>query len=612
MDEIADQAPPSDPGNAEAGAGETARVQQRGQWANRTEFVLSMTGMIIGVGNLWRFPYLCFKNGGGAFFVPYFILLIFVGLPVFFLETAIGQYTSEGGVTAWRKMCPMFEGIGIASQVLVLYVNIYFITVLSWGFYYLFNSFRNPLPWTTCDNIWNTGLCKNMSIGDNSFLYNFTEDNYYENERDLHFESPEREFWEHRALGRTESLTEGLGLVRWDLALCLLLAWVICYFCIFMGVKSTGKVVYLTATVPFLLLFVLFVRGVSLPGSWDGIVYYLYPDFSKIGRPQVWFDAATQVLYSYSMSQGVLTALGSYNKYNNDCYKDCIALCVLSSVTSIFAGLAVFSIMGFTAHALGVSIPEVTSSGIGLAFISFPKALALLPGAQFWSVLFFLMVLFLSVDSQFLCVDSLCTAISDMFPGVLRGPGRRELLSLGVVVFCFLLGLPLVTNGGAHVFQLMDNYGANAVCMLFIVCFETLVIGWVYGADRFYDNIEDMIGYKPYPVIKYCWLFVTPIICVFMLSYSITEVQNYTEEWLVLGLGSLMMLLSMMCIPAYILVRLCKSNGTDITAASADLRQARPHKPRLTLCRRVIFPGRTASHREAEEEKLVGEHTSRF
>ncbi|KAJ8373536.1 hypothetical protein SKAU_G00041160 [Synaphobranchus kaupii] len=612
MGDNAEEAPPSDPGNAEATPGSTARVQERGQWANKTEFVLSMAGEIIGLGNVWRFPYLCYKNGGGVFFIPYFVFLFFCGIPVFFLETAVGQYTSEGGVTAWRKISPMFEGIGIASQVIVLYLNIYYIVILAWAIFYLFNSFKNPLPWSTCGNSWNTVECQNKSTmgRDENFLSNFTEENYYIN--DVPIVTPEEEFWNNQVLGKTDSLYEPLGPVRWDLALCLLLAWVICYFCIWKGVKSTGKVVYFTATFPYLMLFILFVRGVSLPGAWQGVMYYLYPDISKISNPSVWCDAGTQVFFSYAVCQGVLTALGSYNKYNNDCYKDCLALCVLNSATSIFAGFAVFSVLGFMAYELNMDVADIVSSGPGLAFIAYPKALSLLPGAQFWSVLFFLMVLFLGLDSQFVCVESLCTAITDMFPHVLRKPGRRELLVLGIAVGCFLLGLMLVTNGGIHIFLLIDMYGPSGTSLLFIACFETLVIGWVYGASRFYDNIEDMIGYRPFPVIKYCWLFVTPIICLVTLSY------NLSDQWhrgpmpaLELVFASLLMLTPMMCIPVYILVHLCKNSKSphEITSPSTDLRQAFPQKPRLTLCERVIFEGQRASHRGAEEDKLVGDDT---
>ncbi|KAI2645320.1 Sodium- and chloride-dependent GABA transporter 2 [Labeo rohita] len=209
-------------------------TEAREKWANKTEFLLSMAGEIIGLGNVWRFPYLCYKNGGGVFFIPYFIFLFFCGIPIFFLETALGQYTSEGGITAWRKICPMFE------------VNCHNISITYTGLH------RPEADW--------------------SFLYNET-DKY-----DNHSMS-------HRMLRVANS--GGLGSVNADLAMCLLLAWVICYFCIFKGVKTTGKVVYFTATFPYLMLFILFIRGVTLPGAGTGIIYYLYPDISKLSNPDV-------------------------------------------------------------------------------------------------------------------------------------------------------------------------------------------------------------------------------------------------------------------------------------------------------------------------------------
>ncbi|KAL4659542.1 sodium- and chloride-dependent betaine transporter-like [Arapaima gigas] len=583
-------------------------VKDRGKWANKSEFLFSMAGEIIGLGNVWRFPYLCYKNGGGVFFIPYFVFLIFCGIPVFFLETALGQYTSEGGITAWRKVCPMFEGIGIASQVIVVYLNVYYIVVLAWALFYLFNSFMNPLPWSTCNNQWNTDSCQNQSSlhSDWSFLNNISDYNISDISKIPSLVSPEEEFWDNRVLGKTASLSEPLGAVRWDLALCLLLAWVICYFCIWKGVKTTGKVVYFTATFPYLMLFILFGRGVSLPGAWEGIKYYLFPDISKLSNPNVWRDAGTQVFFSYAVCQGVLTALGSYNRYNNDCFKDCVALCLLNSATSIFAGFAVFSILGFMCYELNVSMDEIVQSGPGLAFIAYPKALSLLPVSQLWAVLFFLMVVFLGLDSQFVCVESLATAITDMFPHVLRRRGRREVLVLLIAVTCFLLGLPLVTKGGVHLFQLIDTYGPSGTSLLFIACFETLSIAWVYGANRFYDNIKDMIGYYPIPAIKYCWLFVTPIICASTMIYNVAvseAIGDYASSWGSV-LAALLILLPMLCIPAYILVALCKGSES-MTVPSGDLRQTRPFSPRLTLCKQVIFAAPRPEHRAAEGEKLT-------
>uniref|UniRef100_A0AAY5L8T3 Transporter n=1 Tax=Esox lucius TaxID=8010 RepID=A0AAY5L8T3_ESOLU len=457
-------------------------IQERGKWANKTEFLLSMAGEIIGLGNVWRFPYLCYKNGGGVFFIPYFVFLFFCGIPVFFLETALGQYTSQGGITSWRKICPMFEGVGIASQVIVAYLNIYYIVVLAWGLFYLFNSFQSPLPWSTCDNYWNTGAkTHTRHIVKCAYVH----------DRHAHkllpfippkFHTENCHSYVNFNLSDSDWTTNmSLGAVQWDLALCLLLAWIICYFCIWKGVKSTGKVVYFTATFPYLMLILLFIRGVTLPGAGEGLKYYLLPQMDKILEPAVWRDAGTQVFFSYAVCQGVLTSLGSYNKYNNNCYRDCMALCILNSATSIFAGFAVFSVLGFMAHSLNMDVNTVVEGGPGLAFIAYPKAVSLLPGAQFWSVLFFLMIIFLGLDSQFVCVESLATAITDLCPSTLRRPGRREILVLVIAVVCFLLGLPLISENGIVLFRLIDTYGSSGISLLFIACFECIVVAWVYG-----------------------------------------------------------------------------------------------------------------------------------
>ncbi|KAL6459872.1 hypothetical protein MHYP_G00316310 [Metynnis hypsauchen] len=612
---------------------QTSRLEPREKWANKTEFLLSMAGEIIGLGNVWRFPYLCYKNGGGVFFIPYFVFLIFCGIPIFFLETALGQYTSEGGITAWRKICPMFEGVGVASQVIVIYLNIYYIVVLAWDVFYFFNCFQSSLPWATCDHVWNTDNCHTFnrsllssglhrSDSDWSFLYNVTDsyDIYSSNSsfsETLPYEvvSPEEEFWLNRVLRVTSDYS--LGLPHYDLTGCLLLVWTICYFCIWKGVKVTGKVVYFTAVFPYLMLLILFFRGVTLPGAGQGIVYYLYPDISKLANPDVWRDAGTQVFFSYAVCQGVLTALGSYNKYHNNCYKDCIALCALNSGTSIFAGFAVFSILGYMCHELNLPMENIVNSGPGLAFIAYPKALSLLPSPQLWSLLFFLMILFLGLDSQFVCVESLATALTDVFPGVLRKPRRREILVLFIAVVCFLLGLPLVTGGGIHLFVLIDTYGPSGTSLLFIACFETIVIAWVYGADRFYDNIKDMIGYTPMPVLKYCWLFITPLICGATLLYDLivsspVDSSFHSRPSWASMIAALLTLTPMVCVPAFVLISLRRGPGQ--ISPSPDLQQASPHKPRLTLCNHVILKRQRVLYRGGdkgrEAEKAITEDTN--
>ncbi|XP_069084236.1 sodium- and chloride-dependent GABA transporter 2-like [Pleurodeles waltl] len=550
-------------------------IMARGHWNNKLEFLLSVAGEIIGLGNVWRFPYLCYKNGGGAFLIPYLIFLFTCGIPLFFLEISIGQYTSQGTITCWRQLCPISEGIGYASLVIVIFMNSYYIIVLAWAFFYLFNSFTTDLPWASCGHEWNTDNCVELQRNDSSF--NTTAKTT----------SPVIEFWERHVLHISDGI-ENIGNIQWRLALCLLLAWMICYFCIWKGVKSTGKVVYFTATFPYLMLLVLLIRGVTLPGALQGIQFYLYPDLSRLKDPQVWMDAGTQIFFSYALCLGCLTALGSYNKYNNNCYKDSIALCFLNSGTSFVAGFAIFSILGFMAQEQGVPISEVADSGPGLAFIAYPRAVSMMPFSPLWACLFFLMIILLGLDSQFVCVESIVTAVVDLFPNTFRKKNRRELLILFLSIFSYLIGLVMLTEGGVYVFQLFDYYAASGMCLLFVAIFETICIGWVYGADKFYDDIEHMIGYRPLLLIKYCWQFVTPAVCAATFLFSIikytplTYNKKYVYPWWGDAVGWMLAISSMICIPLWIIYKFFSIKGSmterwhQLTSSEVELPQRLP------------------------------------
>ncbi|XP_075263671.1 creatine transporter-like, partial [Convolutriloba macropyga] len=131
---------------------------QRQSWSNHLDFIITLLGFAVGLGNLWRFPYLCFKHGGGAFLVPYVLFMVASGAPLFFLELTLGQYSQQGAIQCWNIL-PIFKGIGIASTVVVFYCNTYYIVVLAWALFYLFTSFMVPLGFSTCDNTWNTHNC---------------------------------------------------------------------------------------------------------------------------------------------------------------------------------------------------------------------------------------------------------------------------------------------------------------------------------------------------------------------------------------------------------------------------------------------------------------------
>lgn len=205
-------------------------------------------------------------------------------------------------------------------------------------------------------------------------------------------------------------------------------------------------------------------------------------------------------------------------------------LCLLNSSTSFLAGFAIFSVLGFMAEEQGVDIASVAQSGPGLAFIAYPRAVAMMPVPQLWAVCFFLMIIMLGLDTQFVSLEALMTSVTDLYPHVIRRGYRRELLLLFVCVVCFLIGLVMVTPGGLYVFQIYDHFSCSGASLLLLSIFQSLAIGWVYGADRFSGNIRDMTGYTPLPAFKLCWKYLTPAVCTATFIFSLVR-------WSPLNLG---------------------------------------------------------------------------
>nr|CAD7568404.1 unnamed protein product [Timema californicum] len=425
-------------------------MPERGTWGGKLDFILSVVGLAIGLGNVWRFPYLCYKNGGGAFLIPYFLTLILAGIPMFFMELALGQMLTIGGLGVFR-IAPLFKDV----------------------------------PWRTCNNYWNTPNCVNayerLNLTCWDHAYNSTAVNrmcavnqYNISMKEL--SDPVKEFWERRALQISEGV-EYVGGIRWELAGTLLLVWIMCYFCIWKGVKWTGKlanalvvlsstaedgeievrisVVYFTALFPYVLLTVLLIRGVTLPGAAEGIRFYISPNLSKLRESEVWIDAVTQIFFSYGLGLGTLVALGSYNKFTNNVYKDALIVCSVNSSTSVFAGFVIFSVVGFMAHEQQKPVAEVAASGPGLAFLAYPSAVLQLPGAPVWSCLFFLMLLCIGLDSQFCTMEGFVTAMVDEWPQLLR---RRKEIFIAIVCFLsYLVGLSCISEM-FHGYQPQHHY----------------------------------------------------------------------------------------------------------------------------------------------------------
>uniref|UniRef100_A0A8C7ZN45 Transporter n=1 Tax=Oryzias sinensis TaxID=183150 RepID=A0A8C7ZN45_9TELE len=498
-----------------------ANTTPREQWGGKYEFLLSCIGYCVGLGNVWRFPYLCYRNGGGVFLIPYFIMLFVAGVPLFLMELSLGQYGAAGPITVW-KCCPLLKGIGIGMLCVSTLVCLYYNVIIAWTFYYLGSSFQSPLPWS-CDAIANAAVCSNNTAGNSS---------------SGRARTPTEIFWNENVLGLVNS--EGLhdpGPVRWPLALCLLAAWIIIFLCMLKGIRSSGKVVYVTATFPYFVLIVLIIRGATLEGSLQGIAFYLTPDWARLASAQVWSDAASQIFYSLGIGVGGLLSMASYNKFDNNVIRDTIIITTGNCCTSFFAGFAIFSILGHMAWRKGVSVGEVADTGPGLAFVAYPEALALLPGSVFWSIMFFLMLFMLGVDTLFGNMEGITTAVLDEFPQ-LRQNNLHKSLFLGSLCFGFyLMGLLLVTEGGIYWFTLIDSF-STSFGLIIITLFMCIGISFFYGVNQFCQDILDMIRHCPpwcskvLIYFKACWCFFTPFLLMVSLHSSVKTPLCLMQLWL--------------------------------------------------------------------------------
>ncbi|GIY22085.1 sodium- and chloride-dependent glycine transporter 1 [Caerostris darwini] len=551
--------------------------KERGNWSNGAEFLLSCLSYAVGLGNIWRFPYLCYRNGGGAFLIPYAIMLVFVGLPLFFMELSFGQYASEGPITIW-KISPLFQGLGYAMFLMSTLVGIYYNMILAWALFYLISSLRSILPWSSCDNWWNTVACQKFDVKNCSAIHGIMSSNGTCILRDQVSNSTweglemsaskvkmaSDEYFHNFVLDITEGLHD-LGGLKWELAVCLLVCWSFVFLCLLKGVKSMGKAVYFTALFPYLVLTILLIRGLTLNGSIEGVMFYLTPEWERLKEARVWGDAAMQIFFSLSPCWGGLITLASYNRFHNNCYKDALFIVFGNCGTSFFAGFVIFSIVGFMAHELGVSVNEVAAQGAGLAFVAYPEAVARLPVSPLWSFLFFLMLMTLGLGTQFTIVETVVTTIVDTWPEKLQ---RRKAWVLGLACsFMFSLGLLICTKGGMYLLQLMDNYAASFSALL-IGLIEVLVISWVYGIERFLLDIRVMLGKYPYPYQywRIIFRFVVPLLIMFILVFTWidmrpTEYGDYVFPGWATGMGWALSLFSVSAIPITAAFKIYKAEG---------------------------------------------------
>jgi NSS family neurotransmitter:Na+ symporter len=461
---------------------EADTIPKKEHWNSRFAFVMAAIGSAVGLGNVWRFPFVCYENGGGAFLIPFFVALFTAGIPLKILELSIGHWARHPPPQAFHKADPRFEWTGWLIALSPFIIAIYYVVVMAWCFSYMIYSV------------------------------------------DLRWGSNAEQFF-HSFLGDTGTPAI-LGGISFPVILGLIVVWLCVFLILYKGVSRIGKVVAITVPLPTILLIILTIRGLTLPGALDGISYYLTPDFSRLGDVNVWLSAYAQVFFSLSIAQGIMITYASFLKKKSDITNNAFIISLADAGTSFLAGFTVFSVVGYLAKTQGISIPELglRIAGPNLTFITYPTAISLLPvAAAFFGIIFYVALLTFGIDSAFSMIEPFTASLSEKWH-------LSKTKATGLICLIgFTLSLLFATGSGLHWLDIVDHFIAN-FGLVSIGLLECVLLAWFYRIATFREHVnktsEILIGRWWDHLIKY----VVPTILIILLSVALY--QNVTDPYL--------------------------------------------------------------------------------
>lgn len=465
-------------------------MAERERWNSRTAFVMAAIGSAVGLGNVWRFPVTCYRHGGGAFFIPYFIALLTAGVPLMILEYGIGQMMQGSAPKALGRINRHTEWVGWFSLLVGLVISIYYAVIMAYSVSYLIYSVRGlfsggAMPWSTAPE-------------------GFTG-------------TYEAAFFSGVVREHSSKASEMWRLV-WPLVGGLAVTWTAVYLILCRGVRRVGKVVMLTVPLPVIVLALLAVRGLTLPGASEGIIYYLTPNFEALKDPATWLAAYGQIFFSLTLGFGVMIAYASYMDREGDITNNAFITCFANCATSFFAGFVVFSVLGFLAYQRGgIDVAGVIDAGPGLVFVTYPTAVSQMGEfGRFWppviGILFFVMLLSLGIDSLFSLIEGITTGLKDRFAFL-----SQKFLTGAVCLISFAAGsVFFASRAGIHWLDIFDHW-ANDYGLVIVGLLQCLIVGYFFKTDTLRDYINRVSEIKLWGWWELCIRVITPLILGYLL-----------------------------------------------------------------------------------------------
>lgn len=453
---------------------------KREVWSTRKVFILSAIGSAVGLGNIWRFPYVAYENGGGAFIIPYLIALLTAGIPLLFLDYAIGHKNRGSAPLAFRRLTPKAEGLGWWQVAICFIIAVYYAVVIAWASMYTYFSF-------------------NKQWGDDPagfFLGEF--------------------------LQVSDQVTIGFDFVP-AVLIPLVIIWVLVLAVMACGIKkgvARANIVFLPLLLVMFLILV--VQSLFLPGAASGLNALFTPDWSALTNTSVWIAAYGQIFFSLSVAFGIMVTYSSYLKRKTDLTGSGFVVAFANSGFEILAGIGVFAALGFMALSAGTGVDEVVAGGVGLAFIAFPTIISEAPAGWLLGMLFFGSLVFAGFTSLISIIEVIIAAVQDKL-------GYQRVKATWVV------GIPLAlisillfpTTTGLNLLDVTDAFVNNFGIMG--VAFFTVVL-LTYGF-RCLPMLRDHLNLTSSIKMGRSWQFMVGLLAPIVLGYTlVSEVIKRIQE----------------------------------------------------------------------------------
>jgi NSS family neurotransmitter:Na+ symporter len=353
-----------------ASQGSAAPVK-RETFSTRRLFILSAIGSAVGLGNIWRFPYIAYENGGGAFLIPYLVALLTAGIPLLFLDYAVGHKFRGSAPLAYRRLHRAAEPLGWWQVLVCFVIAAYYAVIIAWSLMYMIFSFTEA---------W----------GDDAegfFFGNF--------------------------LAVAEAPGLGFDYVP-SVFFPLLLIWVAVILIMVAGIrKGISRANSILLPLLMVMFLLLVVQSLFLPGAALGLNAFFTPDWAALGNASVWAAAYGHIFFSLSVGYGIMVTYSSYLKRRTDLTGSGMVVAFANSGFEILAGIGVFAALGFMAQAAGAGVDDVVAGGIGLAFIAFPTIVSQAPFGAVMGVLFFGSLVFAGITSLISVLEVIVSAVQD-------------------------------------------------------------------------------------------------------------------------------------------------------------------------------------------------------